>query len=201
VPFKRELQNKYLVSSSIRHKGERGRSREHGVASFLGENLPAAYGVATGELFSFYAEGTSQQCDVIIYDELRSPIFGRGAAVQRVPIEGTLAVVEVRSVIDSAALRDTAQKFDAISRLWTEACGSGSGNKLQDGPSLFLFGFKRSSSEAACVKFAGAGRPRERSIVSLDTGCSVWVQPDEPRAAVISYWLDTVAPRSTTMRR
>ena len=192
--LQKELQNKYLVSSSIRHKGERGRSREHGVASFLRENLPAAYGVATGELFSFYAEGTSPQCDVIIYDELRSPIFGRGAAVQRVPIEGALAVVEVRSVIDSAALRDTAHKFDAISRLWTEACGSGSGNKLDDGPSLFLFGFKRSSSKAACVNFAGAGRPGDRAIVSLDTGCSVWVQPNDPEGALTPCWLDTVAP-------
>ena len=112
--LQKELQNKYLVSSSIRHKGERGRSREHGVSSFLRENLPTAYGVATGELFSFYADGISPQCDVIVYDELRSPIFGRGAAVQRVPIEGALAVVEVRSVIDSAALRDTSRKIKRL---------------------------------------------------------------------------------------
>lgn len=192
--LQRELQNKYVVSSSIRHKGERGRSREHGVANFLRENLPSAYGVATGELFSFSGEGVSPQCDVIIYDELRSPIFGRGAAVQQVPIEGSFVVVEVRSIIDAGALGDTRKKFNAIRQLWEASCENGSGNNVDDGPHLFLFGFKKSASTAACLSFAGAGRPGDCSIVSLDSGCSIWVQPDDPTAELSPHWLDATVP-------
>jgi hypothetical protein len=109
------------------------------VASFLRENLPAAYCVATGELFSFHSETVSSQCDVIVYDDQRTPIFGRGAAVQQVPIEGTYVVIEVRSIIDTAALRDTARKFKVIRDLWKESCDMGNGNKLEDGPSFMLW--------------------------------------------------------------
>ena len=192
--LQKELQNKYAISSSIRHKGERGRSREHGVAHFLRENLPAAYGVATGELFSFHSETISSQCDVIVYDDQRTPIFGRGAAVQQVPIEGTYVVIEVRSIIDTATLRDTAEKFKAIRNLWIESCERGSGNKRTEGPSLILFGFKRTASEKACLKFVGDDQEEDYSVVSLDSGCSLFIVPNDRSGPGRPYWLETTVP-------
>ena len=192
--LQKELQNKYAISSTIRHKGERGRSREHGVASFLRENLPAAYGVATGELFSFHSETISSQCDVIVYDDQRTPIFGRGAVVQQVPIEGAYVVIEVRSIIDTATLRDTARKFKAIRNLWKESCDTGSGNKLEDGPNLMLFGFKRTASEKACLKFVGEAQEEDCSVVCLDSGCSVLVGPEDRSVPAKPYWLETTVP-------
>jgi hypothetical protein len=80
--FQQKLQATYDVSSTIRHKGERGRSRESGVARFLKENLPEAYDVGTGEVFSFNTEGISPQCDLVVYDRMRTPILGKDKSVQ-----------------------------------------------------------------------------------------------------------------------
>jgi hypothetical protein len=104
------------VSSTIRHKGERGRSRESGVARFLKENLPEAYGVGTGEVFSFNTGGISPQCDLVVYDRMRTPIFGKDKSVQQIPIEGVFAIIEVRSIIDTAALEVARTKFGAFVR-------------------------------------------------------------------------------------
>lgn len=192
--LQKELQNKYTISSTIRHKGERGRSREFGVANFLRDNLPSAYGVASGELFSFHSDVVSPQCDVIVYDDLRTPIFGRGAAVQQVPIEGTYVVIEVRSIIDISTLRDTAKRFNAIRNLWIESCEKGSGNKVKDGPVLMLFGFKRTASENACLKLMEEASGEDCSIVSLDSGCCIWVGPDDETIPATPRWLDTTVP-------
>ncbi len=85
--LQRELEAKYEISSTIRHKGERGRSRETGVAGFLKENLPEAFGVGTGEVFSISSEGVLPQCDIVIYDRMRTPIFGKDKSIQQIPIE------------------------------------------------------------------------------------------------------------------
>jgi hypothetical protein len=114
--FQPQLQATYDVSSTIRHKGERGRSRESGVARFLKENLPEAYGVGTGEVFSFNTEGISPQCDLVVYDRMRTPIFGKDKSVQQIPIEGVFAIIEVRSIIDTAALEVARTKFGAFVR-------------------------------------------------------------------------------------
>jgi hypothetical protein len=47
------LHEKYVLFSSIKHRGERGRQREAGLSDFLEEHLPQAYGIGTGEIVSF----------------------------------------------------------------------------------------------------------------------------------------------------
>ncbi len=44
------LAKKFRASNAIRHRGERGRAREASLRDMLAQTLPAAYGVATGEL-------------------------------------------------------------------------------------------------------------------------------------------------------
>ena len=108
------------------------------------ENLPEAYGVGTGELFSFEVEGTSPQCDVIVYDRMRTPVFWKQGAVQQIPIEGVFVVIEVRSVLDAHALKDAARKFQSIRELWTTAHPRGRRkNNKDERPSFYLFGFKQ----------------------------------------------------------
>jgi hypothetical protein len=119
--LQKELENKYEISSTIRHKGERCRSREVGISGFLRENLPETYGIGTGELFSFNSEGISPQCDIIIYDRMRTPVFGKQEAVQQIPIEAVYVVIEVRSILDQNALKDAAVKFEAIRNLWASS--------------------------------------------------------------------------------
>jgi hypothetical protein len=180
-----ELTNKYVLSSTIRHKGERGRQRDSGVAGFLRENLPSAYGVATGELFSFVSDSVSPQCDVIIYDSLRTPVIGRSAAVQQVPIEGTHAVVEVKSILNATALEDCGRKFDAIRRMWYSAYPRGRGK--EDGPSFFVFGFRLETTAATIIKFLKSRNGQEDvQIVALDAGASIWISGKRTRPE----WLD-----------
>jgi len=66
--IQRVFRERYEISTSIRHGGERGRQREHGLTTFLRETLPEAYGVATGEIIPYRGEQPSPQCDVIVYD-------------------------------------------------------------------------------------------------------------------------------------
>lgn len=76
-----ELKVTYEVSSTIRHKGEKGRKREHGLGMFLREQLSEKYGVATGEIIPFQGHSVAPQCDIIIYDRLTFPIIGKSAPV------------------------------------------------------------------------------------------------------------------------
>lgn len=193
--FQKQLQAKYDVSSTIRHKGERGRSRETGVAGFLQENLPEAFGVGTGEVFSFNTEGISPQCDVIVYDQMRTPIFGRGKSVQQIPIEGVFAIVEVRSIIDSAALRDAEAKFRAIRELWQRAKPKNA-SRIRDneGPAFFLFGFKLKATPKRCLSFLRDTRAEDTSLVALDAGHSIWVGPSNKSKPARPEWLITPDP-------
>src|SRR5215467_3299636 len=112
--YERLLHQKYAVSSTIRHKGERGRQRENGLMGFLKDNLPAAYGVATGEVIPYRGPDPSPQCDIIVYDRLRMPVLGGPGAVQQVPLEAVYSIIECKSVIDQKALADTEAKIRAI---------------------------------------------------------------------------------------
>jgi hypothetical protein len=195
--LQKELQNKYEISSTIRHKGERGRKRENGVAEFLKENLPDAYGVGTGELFSFDVEGTSPQCDIVVYDRMRTPVFGKQGTVQQIPIEGVYVVIEVRSVLDTHALKDTARKFQAIRELWAAAHPKkGRKNNQGEGPSFYLFGFKQMTTENSCLQFLKSNSEEDCTIVALDSGSSVWVGPSNRSKPARPVWLNSTDPEA-----
>lgn len=195
--LQKELQNKYEISSTIRHKGEKGKRREDGVAEFLRENLPEAYGVGTGELFSFEVEGTSPQCDIVVYDRMRTPVFGKQGSVQQIPIEGVFVVIEVRSVLDANALKDAAKKFQAIRTLWGSAHPTGGRKSHKDeGPSYFLFGFKHKTTESNCLRFLRANIEEDCTLLALDSGCSIWVGPKDQSKPARPVWLNTTEPEA-----
>ena len=193
--LQRELEAKYEISLTIRHKGERGRSRETGVAGFLKENLPEAFGVGTGEVFSFSAEGVSPQCDIVIYDRMRIPIFGKDKAVQQIPIEGVFAIVEVRSILDVGALNAAGAKFQAIRNLWRAAKpDNASATWDDDGPAFFIFGFKLKTTARSCLHSLRNSAAEDASVVALDSGCSVWVGPADKSKPARPEWIITTAP-------
>src|SRR5437660_1691684 len=90
--IQRQFVASYDVTTTIRHKGEKGRQREHGLATLLREHLPMAYGVATGEIVPYVGNAHSPQCDIIVYDQLHYPILGKSDAVQLVPREAVVCV-------------------------------------------------------------------------------------------------------------
>jgi len=104
----------YEVTSTIRHRGEKGRQREHGLSMLLREHLPMAYGVGTGEIIPYVGMENSPQCDIIVYDQLRFPILGRNDPVQLIPLEAVYAVIETKTTLDARELKDAENKFRAI---------------------------------------------------------------------------------------
>lgn len=182
-----ELHKRYEISSTIRHRGEKGRQRENGLAVFLKEYLPSAYGVATGELISIEGSNLSPQCDLIIYDRLITPIIGKYDAVQQVLISGTYCVIEVKSAITKSNLKDTEQKFTKIRKLNLSQESHG---KKQFGPTFFVFGYRLETNVSECKDFiVKHSQEEDLAVVALDTGMTVWVGPKDNSMPARPAWL------------
>ena len=187
--FEIELHKRYEISSTIRHRGEKGRQREHGLSKFLKENLPEAYGVATGEIISEEKKLISPQCDIIVYDRLRTPIIGKYDAVQQIPIEGVYSVIEMKSTITKTAFRDAAHKFNKIRKMCPSPSKIISEGK-RFGPFFFLFGYQMKTNVPGCKEFLiKHAKGEDTSVVALDTGATVWVGPDDYSKPGRPEWL------------
>lgn len=167
----------YELSATIRHRGERGRQRENGLLIFLRDNLPGAYGVATGEIIPYKSSMVSPQCDIIIYDYLHMPIFGRSKTVQQIPLEAVYAVIECKSIINVAALKDAENKNRKIQEL--PRCTSinitagKDGEEKLAGPLFYLFGYKMKTEKKKCAEFT---QRTDIKIVALDAGITIRVE-------------------------
>lgn len=106
--------------ASLDHSGARGGAAEEIVREFLNKALPAALGVTVGQVVD--ADGNfSGQSDVIIYDARTTPMLFTSAqgGTQTVPIEGFVAVIEVKSVLqkkDLDQLLTHARKLKSMKR-------------------------------------------------------------------------------------
>lgn len=176
---------RYELSSTIRHRGERGRQREHGLLAFLRETLPGAYGVATGEIIPYQGSNPSPQCDIIVYDHLHMPILGRTDAVQQVPLEAVYAVIECKSILDASAIRDASAKFAKIRALPRCPAKTRLRKGASRGPAFFLFGYKFETTHDACLEFVKQSIKHDTHVVGLDCGSTLWI--DECR----HIWIDS----------
>ena len=164
-----EFAASYDVSATIRHKGEKGRQREDGLASLLREHLPLAYGVATGEIIPHIGSNSSPQCDIIIYDQMHYPVIGRNKVVQLIPLEAVYCVIEVKSILNHSAIVEADQKFMKI--LDMPRCKPSS--KFIKGknriPSFVTFGYKSKTTEDRITEYQ-QNTKYEYAIASLDKG-------------------------------
>src|ERR1022692_1553681 len=171
-----ELKAQYAVSSTIRHKGEKGRKREHGLGMFLREQLPEKYGVATGEIIPFRGKAPSPQCDIVIYDRLTFPIIGKFAPVQQIPYESVYAVIEVKSQINSSALKDSCAKFTAIRKLPRCALKQQPKQSKTRNPQFLVFGYELGTTEERCVAFIRQAADPDVTLFALDAGVALWIE-------------------------
>jgi len=103
-------------SEAKTHRGERGASRETALARFLESQLPARFGVTSGEGVDS-GERRTGQLDVVIYDRnLTAPLLAEDPG-DLLPAESLLAVIEVKSTLTKAELEKCARAAKAISRL------------------------------------------------------------------------------------
>lgn len=170
------MREQYIVSTTIKHKGERGRQREEGLKRFLSEHLPEAYGIATGEIFPCIGDDVSPQCDIVIYDRMKMPIFGKNSAVQQIPLEAVYAVIEVKSELNSSALSDFKGKLEKIRAMPRSRKSFAS----SQAPLFYLFGYKFRTKEKACTTFIMENSIEDDvSITALDRGLTLRLEEYE----------------------
>lgn len=90
-----------------RHGSEKGHRREAVLHDFLRDHLPPQYGIARGEVATYWGE-ISPQIDIIIYD-VRAPLLLKGGDSTIVPIESVYAAIELKPLLDRPLLRSAAK--------------------------------------------------------------------------------------------
>ena len=173
--LQKEILATYEVSSTIRHKGEKGRQREEGYAMFLREHLPARYGIASGEVIPSVGDA-SPQCDVIIYDRMSFPVIGISSTVQQVLLESVYSVTEVKSVVDKAAIADARSKFAALRKLPRCKRNDPPVEGVEYLPFFVLFGYHLHTSTDACLDLVREAPNRDTVVVALDRGIACWAK-------------------------
>lgn len=107
------MQRLYELSGDVKQDVEKGAFREFLVASLIRPLMPAHFGVGSGIVVSSTGQ-QSRQTDVVIYDRrLLPPVFLAGDR-GIFPIDGVLAVVEVKSTLVAShyvSLVDAARRF------------------------------------------------------------------------------------------
>ncbi|WP_419930816.1 DUF6602 domain-containing protein [Candidatus Poriferisodalis sp.] len=98
------------------HSGIKGAAREEAIKAFFRCFLPGSYAIGHGEVF---AEGheRSRQIDVIIHDELFSPVFRVGDGSILVPCEAVYGVAEVKTQLDGRGLEVALENIASVKRL------------------------------------------------------------------------------------
>jgi hypothetical protein len=97
------------IRSLVSHTGSVGTYRECLLQTLLRKNLPERYHVATGFIY-----GCSRQIDILIYDRIDyAPLFREGDLVV-IPCESVRAVIEVKTDLTAAAIRDSLRLLDQV---------------------------------------------------------------------------------------
>lgn len=102
------------ISSQVTHRGSKGRIREREVIKeYLEKYLPGNIGIANGECIS--TDGTvSPECDIILYEKNTTPYLIHTDGYQVFPIECVYGVIEIKSKLDKAQLKDSINKITKI---------------------------------------------------------------------------------------
>ncbi|MDE0241054.1 MAG: hypothetical protein OXQ84_12815 [bacterium] len=94
----------------------KGASREETVREFMRCFLPGSYAIGHGEVFSADND-RSRQVDVIIHDELFSPVFRTGDGGILVPCEAVYGTAEVKTRLDREGWGMALENVASVKRL------------------------------------------------------------------------------------
>ena len=117
--FKRlqiEMLSSLGVADSISHPTDKGDISEEKWIDFLNKYLPKRYSVSKGTIVD--CEGTlSQQIDLVIYDNLYSPLIFNDGVRKYIPAESVYAVFEVKPEINKDYVDYAASKIESVRTL------------------------------------------------------------------------------------
>ena len=121
------------------HHPSAGENREGLVKKFLTAHLPRKFGVSSGMVFS-HDGAFSNQADLVVVDAFNnSPLYATGNN-QLWPVEAIYALVEVKTNLNPADLKDSVAKGRKFKTLQRRYCMAGQDQRIAD--SLFvIWGF------------------------------------------------------------
>ncbi len=181
-----------VFSAQYQHRGLRGSAREEVVKDFLVNYLPSNLEIASGEIFGTRGSNP-RESDVIVLDRFKVPLMFAGNK-RLVPVEGVYAVMEVKSNLDSSALRDCLSKCSDIKSMAKTAYYPQTGavldvfhiygQELQHFPTLFsVFAYRGVKPETLIgqVEEFCRDKPPEQtldSVLCLDGWLMCWWDAD-----------------------
>jgi hypothetical protein len=104
------------AAETITHDGERGRSTENDWVTILRSYLPRRYAVDGGIAVDSLGR-TSDQIDVIIFDQQYTPALLETATVRLIPAEAIYAVFDAKPEVAGTTLNYAADKAASVRRL------------------------------------------------------------------------------------
>ena len=107
---------KLRVTAMSRNPSIKGNSREEVIRDFIRCFLPDSYAIRHGEVFSELND-RSKQVDVIIHDELFSPVFKTADGGILVPCEAVYGTAEVKTRLDKAGWHQALENIASVKRL------------------------------------------------------------------------------------
>ena len=108
------------IRRTIAHSGEIGSLVEQQFRSALADVLPEKVGISHG--FVIDSDGLrSRQMDIILYDRLNAPKIFASEGAQIFPVESTYACGEIKTLLNSAELKDSFKKCRSYKNLVRKA--------------------------------------------------------------------------------
>ncbi len=132
------LRKKYEKADEWEHNLTKGKVRETFVQEVIEKLYPNKYVIGDGELVDS-AGRTSQQTDVVIYDE-GIPVLDFISS-KRFLAEGVFAHIEVKSEIDRGELKDSFEKANTMQDLERNFGGGMVFSRAPEHVPTFVFGF------------------------------------------------------------
>jgi hypothetical protein len=129
------------------HSGENGRNKEDLLINFLKSYLPNRYSLSTGFIFDTN-DVKSNQNDIIIYDSFWSSILFPENVSQFFPIESVYGLIEVKSMLDTNALKETIKKAKTIKTMPIKGVTRNLGFNGIKEPFYSIFAYESVSMEA-----------------------------------------------------
>lgn len=143
-----EIRLKYEnVCNFVEHNGEKGNENELILVDFLKDFLPKSYSVGRG--FIIDSKGnTSNQCDIVIYDNFYNPNLIRLNSNTYFPVESVYCVIEVKTTVRDDDMKksfEDEKKIKGLSFKEEDVTFTRGGALLfskTKKPNYFLFGYK-----------------------------------------------------------
>ena len=111
-----KLREDFRERSVVPHNQLRGGEAEALVRGFLNDHLPKRFSAGSGYIID-RGDRISKQTDVIVYDAFNCPVYRASDTAGIFPSDNVAAVVEVKSVLDKARLREAHENIVAAKKL------------------------------------------------------------------------------------